>query len=883
MSSTIRSLYALAAEKVQDPGQLPGSERPTARDSQAWRDGEKRPTGAARPTGAWKPRAVPQVRGLNVVLIEDDEDLRELLRAELAGRSHFPRAFGSAEEALESGGLEHADVLLVDHQLPGMTGVELCQHLQNELPDLPVVVMTAFSSMASAIAALRAGASDYVLKPATTEAVEYRLSRAVTDQRKRIEVRRQRSHRRIKLASGDTVPGTPYRIQRWLGEGGMGTVFEAIHVDIERRVALKILHAAHSQDEAASHTFRNEARASARIGAPNIVEILDFQELEDGRLMFAMEFLDGHDLAREIGQPELTLARMLGIARQICKGLTAAHEAGIVHRDMKPDNIMLVAKDGREDFVKLVDFGIAGFLTDSDDRIGLAGTPQYMAPELIRGEGFDGRLDLYGVGCILYEFVTGHPPFDGKNTLAVLEAQVERLPVPPSELVGEAQVPPAFETLILRCLAKDPDDRFADLDDLEAALCELQIELGLQTPWDDLPLPDVDPDRRARLAERMPSTARPRRRLWTVVLGTAAVASCLSVGGAIALGATGPQAGAVVESDAVSDHVARARAAASRFYFVYPPVGDPAGSTALREVRAIEGLRTEPAAGQATLLRGEFADTLERLGDRYWEEPGGRPFAGEYYAMALMFDEQRPRARERSSVSAGTLAYLEERASAGEFSEAELRAAAPLAALAEEDPTIRDRKLADLKKDRGQSLTNLARLEHLEGIRSAAAKKTAIPKPPPPPVAAVATVPDPPSAQATEDPEQAQIPRGQTRDPARAKELATQGDALRRSNEAAKAEQLYHQALDADQRNLQALDGLAILFFDLADYSKALKYAEKAAKRGPKSATRWLRLGDAYFKVLRYRDALAAYERADALGSPQAQNRIARAQSRVSG
>ncbi|MCY1012769.1 serine/threonine-protein kinase [Nannocystis pusilla] len=236
--------------------------------------------------------------------------------------------------------------------------------------------------------------------------------------------------KQVRLLPGRRVPGTRYRLIRWLGEGGMGVVYEAEHEDIERRVALKILRPEASEDPQQAAHFRDEARAASRIGSPNIVEIFDFGELPDGRLMFAMELLNGHGLDSELDKCPMDQARMIGILRQVCKGLAAAHEVGIIHRDVKPDNIILVTHNGKADWVKVVDFGIATVHAETD--AGAAGTPHYMAPEQVLGQSFDGRLDMYSFGCTAYELLVGKPPFVAPTIEEILENQLTQNPTPPS-------------------------------------------------------------------------------------------------------------------------------------------------------------------------------------------------------------------------------------------------------------------------------------------------------------------------------------------------------------------------------------------------------------------------------------------------------------------
>jgi serine/threonine protein kinase len=211
----------------------------------------------------------------------------------------------------------------------------------------------------------------------------------------------------------------------------------------------------------------------------------------------------------------------------VCKGLGAAHAAGIVHRDIKPENILLVEEDGRAGMVKIVDFGVATIL-GGEGGSQIAGTPQYMAPEQIAGGDFDGRVDMYALGCTAYEMMVGHPPFDGDSLEQVLMGHIQEAPRPPREAAPDRSLPAELEAVVMRCLAKEPGDRYTDMADLEAALCEAQVAAGLTSAWDDLPLPDVAPERRAAIAalwvRRDRELEAPRRRwLWPLVAGLAGV------------------------------------------------------------------------------------------------------------------------------------------------------------------------------------------------------------------------------------------------------------------------------------------------------------------------------------------------------------------------
>ena len=266
-----------------------------------------------------------------------------------------------------------------------------------------------------------------------------------------------------------------------------------------------------------------------------IVEILDFAELPDGRLLYTMELLGGRPLARDIAERPMSAARTIAVLRRICKGLASAHAAHIIHRDIKPDNIFLVDRQSRPDAVKILDFGISVVMagaTVTDTSV--VGTPLYLAPEIIAGEPFDARVDMYAVGCTAYEMLTGRPPYEGSIKDLLFAHRHATLPSAVA-LTRDHGVPRPLADLVLRCLAKRPEHRFADMDDLEAALCEAQIAAGLETDWDDLALPNVDGERRDKLLRGMPDPAmssdrlRPRRRAYLI----AALAGCLVLGGLV--------------------------------------------------------------------------------------------------------------------------------------------------------------------------------------------------------------------------------------------------------------------------------------------------------------------------------------------------------------
>jgi serine/threonine-protein kinase len=257
----------------------------------------------------------------------------------------------------------------------------------------------------------------------------------------------------------------PYRLLGELGRGGAGIVFAGEHEKIGKRVAIKVLHVDLARDPVVSARFLREARAAARVSHPGIVQICDFGTLPDGRAFLVMERIDGENLAQLVAEGPMDPARAAAIARRIALALDAAHDAGVVHRDLKPANVFVLP----DDEVKIADFGAAkivdGAYASHDTNQGMVfGTPYYMAPEHARGLPTDRRTDVYALGCVLYEMLTGFPPFEGDTVVDILTRQITEPPVPPSRIV--AAVPASIEKVVLRAMAKKPEDRHATCADL---------------------------------------------------------------------------------------------------------------------------------------------------------------------------------------------------------------------------------------------------------------------------------------------------------------------------------------------------------------------------------------------------------------------------------
>jgi serine/threonine-protein kinase len=303
-------------------------------------------------------------------------------------------------------------------------------------------------------------------------------------------------HAEARIPAG-TMVADRYRIERVLGEGGMGVVYAAEHVLMRKEVALKVLHAEMCSLPEVVARFEREAIAAAHIDHPNVAGATDFGRLADGSCYLVLELLRGTSLRDEISKGPIPLGRALRILRGMASGVSAAHVKGIVHRDIKPENVMLVERDGDPDYVKVLDFGIAKVDPSVASapgtgkvltRVGTVfGTPEYMAPEQAVGDTVDARADLYAIGVVFLEMLTGKCPFAG-NPLSILRERILAVGPPDMSTVTD----PGARALVARLLTRQPDDRMQTAAELVLAIDALADERrGGSLPPAMAPSPDA--------------------------------------------------------------------------------------------------------------------------------------------------------------------------------------------------------------------------------------------------------------------------------------------------------------------------------------------------------------------------------------------------------
>jgi serine/threonine-protein kinase len=391
------------------------------------------------------------------------------------------------------------------------------------------------------------------------------------------------------------VLGT-YRLDELLGKGGMGYVYRAEHVKLGREVALKLLRSDYSRRRDAVLRFFQEAKTVNRVRHRNIVDVTDFVELDDGTTFIIMELLRGQSLGKW-ARAGVDLPRALAVLVQICDGLGAAHAVGVIHRDLKPDNVIVVPTSDGE-MVKLLDFGVAKLVNREDEDIAfqtaagsVIGTPAYMSPEQAGGMAIDHRSDIYSLGAIMYELFCGQPMFRGRSFGEFVRKHLTELPILPRQTPGGASLDPRLEALIMRCVAKDPNERFGHILELRDGLLHLlghDSELNpsgesilppggtpippvAQLPSRILPLPPgmvttqpTPPPAPPVGVRRMPapslslSEVPDRTSLWPVWLGGGVLAIALGIIGAIWYGQRGQAPHGVASAPASASEPAAA-------------------------------------------------------------------------------------------------------------------------------------------------------------------------------------------------------------------------------------------------------------------------------------------------------------------------------------
>lgn len=693
-----------------------------------------------------------------------------------------------------------------------------------------------------------------------------------------------------------------------VGSGGFGDVYAAYDPDLDRKIAVKIMKTRENKLGTAREQLSREAQALAKLSHKNVLTVHDFGDV-GGDVFLAMEFVDGETLKEWFSKETRTWEDVLSVMVPAGEGLAAAHHSGLVHSDFKPQNVLI---DG-EGEIRVADFGLAKALSRSrsnntqlaeieDDDIPVrretmipkareggprgrrpsaAGSPAYMAPEQFKGSDVNELSDQFSYAVTVFEGLYGRRPYPQRTIRELKAAVLAGAYDPPPE---DSNVPRWLRDVVLKGIAQEPSDRYASMDDFLAAL------------QDD------------------PAKRRKRYLRTGLMLG-------LTAGLSVALAAVFFHEPTDQEMLRIESLRAQANSAAAANYYVMPPVEDPEYKTAYKTILALEDLNGgyDPMADNVALeLRESFSGTLTRIGDYYWSEEYGKPFALDYYIHAYMLDPNNERAKERASLTPGELRQAADKAKKSAFSRRELIAAEPLNALAAPTAQARLKALKAIKKrSRRRSFSSQQQLDMMTSVTAVMAESSkskskgkdepkkdfqeALPKPSseltkridkikplaqgPSPVntGPVTRKPAKPEKPAKASKQGAVAKQGEAdigdhrRSSISASEGARavmQGRALFGKAKFKEAAQAFHRALRANRRNSAALMGLSDTYFEMVQYRKAVDYGERAVKVSPRTASYRWKLGDAYVRMLRYEDATRQYKKGAKLGSTKAKRRL---------
>ena len=460
-----------------------------------------------------------------ILLVDDEPTNLDILREALAGPDYRLFVARSGEDALRVAARARPLIVLLDVVMPGIDGYETCRRLKAdpETRDAAVIFVSALTDPKERVRGFEAGAVDFISKPVQPEEVIARVNAHLGIQRLlQHQVEAGATAAMAAAPEGDapiapaTAARTPgaavfrtgdivafrFRIVRYLALGGMGELYEAEDLELQERVALKTILPHIASDERAIVRFKREVHLARQVTHPNVCRIYDvFRHKDAARradtpaddvVFLAMELLHGETLAARLRRDgPLSTAEILPLVDQMAAGLTAAHRAGVVHRDFKSDNVMLVkpARADGETRAVVTDFGLAWRSAQHEStalalamstEFEISGTPAYMAPEQVEGGPVTPATDVYALGVVLYELVTGAWPFVGETPIKMATARLHEPPASPR--VHVADIDPLWEDTILRCLARRPEDRFASAADVVTALHGGRVEPGAAGP-----------------------------------------------------------------------------------------------------------------------------------------------------------------------------------------------------------------------------------------------------------------------------------------------------------------------------------------------------------------------------------------------------------------
>ncbi len=423
-----------------------------------------------------------------ILVVDDAPDLRDNVVVLLKMDKHVVDEAERASDALALMGKAEYDLLVLDWELPDMSGVDLCRHYRETGGIGGVLVVSGRTSAVDKSDALDAGADDYVTKPYSVRELRSRVN-ALLRRTSGAASARRTDQTLVKPSipnySGWTL-GERYLIHEMLGKGGMGVVYRAEHVHLKRAVAVKILNKNNVLDERDVRRFKLEAQITSGLNHPSLVQVYDFGFTDDDSPFIVMEYLQGRTLAeilRDAGRVYHHTATCIFV--QLCDALAHAHENKLVHRDIKPSNVM-IGGSPQSPSVKLLDLGLSKLMMPTPEQEDLTmrgeifGSPLYMSPEQWLTRPVDERSDMYSMGCLIYETLTGDVPFKGSGFMDTGFKHMNEFPRLLREICPEAAIPAALEDITLKLLAKNPDHRIQSMVELKQLLLSVPKSVNME-------------------------------------------------------------------------------------------------------------------------------------------------------------------------------------------------------------------------------------------------------------------------------------------------------------------------------------------------------------------------------------------------------------------